>query len=255
MKRLIVFSIFVFSLLSVYVSCTKDEGPVVARVTDFILKKWTVNSVSPAPVIWIEFIAGDTFLMKKNDGTYFAGKFSISADNKTVTLNRFGLLDVTRITANAFDFTLRLNAGGSYVITTSPNSYIAASPRAIQICQNWNLRKTILYTSSLNRYDTLAYPVTTTTAGTKLTNLVITPNSSYFLTNFNRNASGITDTSYAGRNWQWKDAQEKYICIGDPSAFCNGNNDLQTIDLTDTKLTLQQVSLNRLDTLTSFFVR
>ncbi len=254
MKRLISFSIFAFCLLLVYVSCSKDDTTVTTPIKDLLFKKWIISSLNPAPIIWIEFVQGDTFFVKKNDGTYFANKYSISADNKTITLNRFGTMDVNAINSSAFDFTLRISST-PYVITTTANAFVSSSSRTIFICQNWNLRKTILYTNTLGRYDTVNYPLATTTVGTKATNLVITTNSTYFLTNSNRNASGQFDTTYAGRNWQWKDAQEKYICIGDPSSFCNGNNELQAIELTNNKLTFQQISLNRLDTLTSFFVR
>jgi hypothetical protein len=236
-------------VLSFVFACTKPEESAsnsTKPVTELLIEKWQVPTTANSPVRWIEFLKGGQYLVAKTNNTFYAGKYTLSSDNKTVNLAGMGTLSITNIATNSLSFTLQLNGSASRTSATATGTVNRnPSNNTDLLCNTWSVYKEVGFEDlgPFSQYDTTNIP------GPNLISVVatISNNGTYFVTRIEANPPNQNDTIYSARYWQWKDPAETVICYGDFSAVCNGINEAKVLLLNQTLLNTLEVSNNNRD--------
>jgi len=203
---------FLIIFLFLFHSCTKKDSTTQNFDTSLLNKKWTTQGSSNLKISWIEFLYGNTYLLKTQTNELKRGKYSISADNMKITLSNYAVFNITNLTTNSFNFTaIANNSTLQDIITATAGSVVSSSTRSSAITGNvWNMYKEIDYNAGVP--TTTLFPQTyQNSVGTTHLDVIFSPNFTYFVTSVDRNNLGLYDTSYLTRNWLWTDATETRI--------------------------------------------
>ncbi len=234
--RLLLFLAVIAGIISCQKELANENGTLIPPSTTAQLqKKWTLPSVNNLNYDFIEFAPGSTYIILQQDGASKTGKYNVSADGKTITLEGLGTVEVSSLSDTAFNFSMRLS--GSTTAVTA-NSIVAAqrpgSPNADLLCQDWNLYKSYDFVST-NQYDSIYYPQTyqDSSYGMIKGEVIFSSYGTYFATTIEKNASGA-DTSYLNGVWNWTSASQTAIRYTDATDTLNtGLLDIQELSTTN----------------------
>ena len=176
--------------------------------------------------LYFEFTVSNRYIVFKKDGSTVYGNYTMSADQKTITLENFGVITITSVGPNDFTFTLLLKGATTPVtIFSTVVASVASSAKTDLLCRGWKINKitvngtaTTYPNASVTKFETIF-----SKAGTYFTTQVST-----------------SSTSSNPQQWQWKDANETLICYGPISSVCTGDNQVTVNDLTSTSMKITE---------------
>jgi hypothetical protein len=207
-------NVFLFVMLVVVLmACQKEITDALSSDSPTLLlkKKWVLPASNNLNYQWIEFAPGNTYIILDKNGDSHAGKYTLSADGKSVILAGLGTMQISSLTSTALNFSLQLNGSGTPLAATS----LAATQRihslnTDMVCQYWNLYKSYDYMNA-GVYDTVLYPQTNqNSAGMIKGEVIFSTFGTYFVTTIDKTFSGY-DTSYLNGVWNWVNATETSI--------------------------------------------
>jgi hypothetical protein len=167
-----------------------------------------------------EFLIDRTYVVTLKNATRITGTFTINADTTVFTLNGFGVLTVTTLSDNTFNFTLILNSAPATTVTiysTSPSAPISGTSKTEKLCRGWKLY------SRTNNGVPDANVNSLLTAGTVYAHVTLSAYGTYFTETF---TTGQPAPTFAYRVWQWKDDSQTDLCTGvtTPDCTTTGNS-------------------------------
>jgi hypothetical protein len=200
-------------IITTFISCKKDSSPIKDEPSfaSKLQKKWILptNSLN---YTWIEFTKGNSYIILQNNNVSKSNKYTISTDNKTVTLANLGKLEISAVSTDVLDFSItKLGSNSPTILRGTAASSLVASTNTDLISQDRNLYKSYDYRSWTNSYDTILYPQTNQNSTGKIKVYAIFTNfGTYFVTNISKTISGF-DTTYLNANWNWDNPSETRI--------------------------------------------
>jgi hypothetical protein len=210
--------ILYFFLIVLFVSCKKSDtiAPSETNLSKTVQRKWLASTSNTAGLAWVEFLYGNTYLVKNLDGSLQKGTYSLQNDSTTIQLSGLGTIQVESISNSDFNFTFnRINNTASARIFSTPSPGVVFSNNTDLLCnQSWNIEKVYQYLGP-GLYDTLYYPYTDLSGFTTLaTNVIFSDNGTYFVSEVTE-YSGTLDTFFFSSNWDWANIAQDRIKMFD----------------------------------------
>jgi hypothetical protein len=240
MKKLL-YLIIAAAVIQVSVTgCKKDKTEEPAPQSsstasqETISKKWMVGANSgrlshATEYLWFEFNKSGQYIIAKTTlPNYISGNYTISADKKTITLQNYGVITITSVSADKFNFTITLSGSSTpiTIFSTVSNTAPVSSTNSDKLCRTWKVDK-ITMTNFLDSVTVETYP----NGSVSQYDIIITKYGTYFIS-----YADTAQTQYHSRMWQWKDSNQTILCYGDSTSECNGGNEAQILANTATSL-------------------
>lgn len=210
--------ILYFFLIVLFVSCKKSDtiAPSETNLSKTVQRKWLASTSNTAGLAWVEFLYGNTYLVKNSDGSLQKGSYSFQNDSTIIQLSGLGTIQVESLTNTGFNFTFnRINNNSSARIFSTPSTSVVFSNNVDLLCaQSWYIDKVYEYMGP-GIYDTLYYPHTDQSGFSTLsTNVIFSDNGTYFVSEITQYL-GSNDTFFFTSNWDWANIAQDRIKLFD----------------------------------------
>ena len=219
-------------IISLFFGCSKDDAddssnngtipnqePTLTKQE--ISGKWIVSNSND--FISFEFSESGNYIVVQDTATksiewqeVIFGTFQI-ANNRTVVLSEYGTIKITALTNDTISFGLTIEETTNEIsINATKATEIEITDKTELLCKTWEL-------ITLNGESVV---------GTEYDLSVMFSAAGTYLVNYSDGNNGLAE-------WIWKDSEEEYFCYswtGDPN--CDGNNEVEVSELTNTDLTI-----------------